>query len=430
MRILHVAAGAGAMYCGACARDVVLVRGLRARGHDVDVVPLYTPLRIDGDEPFPTESVFLGGINVYLQDRSAIFRRIPPFLDRILDSSALLKLVSRFAIDTRASELGEMTVSVLAGREGRHRKEFDRLLRHLDGQAAYDVVVLTNTMLSALAPELKRQFGVPIICELQGEDAFVGAMREPHRSQAQELMRENARAIDLLISPGERYAQEMADFLALDPRTVRVVRTGLPADDYRSDGPRSREPFTVGYLSGISRGKGLDVLVEAWWMLVEADEREVALRVAGRVLDKGYWDEVRSAVRKHGLDRRFEYCGEVDFAEKLRFLRRCSVFCVPSRLAEARGTAAMEAMAAGVPAVVPQAGVFPEMLSLAPGGVLFAPEDPAALAAKIAHLMDDPEEADRLGRDGAAAVGVHYGAERAVEDMLATLEDVVGDQES
>ncbi len=414
------------MYCGACARDIVLVRGLRARGHDVQVVPLYTPLRIDGDEPFATDPVFMGGINVYLQDRSAIFRRIPPFLDRILDNVALLRFVSRFAIDTRASELGEMTVSVLSGTDGRHRKEFERLLRYLDDQGPYDVVVITNTMLSALAPELKRHLGVPIICELQGEDAFIGDMREPYRSQAQHLMRQNAQSIDLFISPGERYAEQMAEFLAVAPEQIRVVRTGMSVDDYRPDGPRSREPFTIGYLSSIAHGKGLDVLVEAWRTLVKTEGRDVNLRVVGRVLDKRYWEETRSAVTEHGLDERFHYLGEVDFADKLRFLRRCSVFSLPSRLPEARGMAVMEAMAAGVPAVAPDTGVFPEMLALVGGGLLFPPEDSSALAAKLAHLMDDPDEADRLGQAGVSGIAAHYGDEQAVAGMLAALEEVAG----
>ena len=415
------------MYCGACTRDIVLVRGLRARGHDVHVVPLYTPLRIDGDEPFPTGPMFLGGINVYMQHRWAFFRRLPPVLDRVLDSSALLRFVSRFAIDTRASELGEMTVSVLAGREGRHGKEFQRLLGYLEGRPAYDVVVITNAMLSALAPELKRRLGVPIICGLQGEDAFVGSMPEPHRSQAQQLMRQNARSVDLLVAPGEAYAQEMAGFLAVEPRQVRVVRTGLSTDEYRSSAPRHRDPFTIGYLSGITGGKGLDTLIEALRVLVNEEARDVHLQVAGRVLDRAYWEDTTGAVTEHGLDGRVRYRGEVDLAHKVEFLQRCSVFSLPSRLPEARGLAAMEALASGVPVVVPDAGVFPEMLSRVGGGVLFRQDDPADLADAIARIMDDPDEADRLGRDGAEAVGVHYGTEQAVEAMLATLGEVVAD---
>ncbi len=72
MRITHIAAGAGGMYCGACARDINLVRALIAGGHDVQVVPLYTPLRIDGDRKLPVSPVFYGGINVFLQQVSPV----------------------------------------------------------------------------------------------------------------------------------------------------------------------------------------------------------------------------------------------------------------------------------------------------------------------------------------------------------------------
>ena len=51
MRIAYVAAGAAGSYCGACNHDVALVRRLIARGHDVTMIPLYTPLRADGPDP-------------------------------------------------------------------------------------------------------------------------------------------------------------------------------------------------------------------------------------------------------------------------------------------------------------------------------------------------------------------------------------------
>ena len=209
MRIIHLAAGAGSMYCGACARDIALVRGLIKRGHDVQIIPLYTPLKIEGDEPANITPVYLGGINAYLQQKSALFRHLPAFLDRALDNPTLLRWVSRFAISTEAAKLGAMTVSVLAGRDGRQCKEVQRLVEYLKTQPAHDVFVITNALLSGLAPELKRQFAIPVLCGLQGEDSFVQSMPEPHRSRAQELMQANARSVDLLIAPGDDYARRM-----------------------------------------------------------------------------------------------------------------------------------------------------------------------------------------------------------------------------
>lgn len=425
MRLVYLAAGAGQMYCGACARDVVLVRGLIARGHDVQVIPLYTPLRVEGDEPFPTQAVFMGGINAFLQQRFAFFRRLPPALDRILDLPALLRFVSRFALSTKASELGEMTVSVLAGRDGQQNKELERLVAHLKGEGLPDAFVITNSLLSGLAPELKRQFGVPVLCGLQGEDSFVGSMPERYRSQAHDLMRRNAEAVDLFIAPSQGYGLRMAQLLAVDPARVRTVPTGLDVAPYRSQAPRVREPFTVGYLSVITPVKGLDLLVEACRKLAREGGRELRLRVAGRVLDKRYWGQVSRSVARAGLSPRFEYLGEVDLAEKHDFLRGCSVLVLPSRTEEARGLVVMEALAAGVPALAPATGVFPELLARFPD-LLFPPGDVEELARRLERLMLEPEEADRLGREGGQMVATEFSPEGAVEEMLGVLQGLVG----
>ena len=74
MRILSITAGAAGMYCGSCFRDNALATELIARGHDVSLVPLYTPTRTD--EPnVSSRRVLFGGISVYLQNSVPLFRR-------------------------------------------------------------------------------------------------------------------------------------------------------------------------------------------------------------------------------------------------------------------------------------------------------------------------------------------------------------------
>ena len=51
MRILQITAGAAGMYCGSCTRDNALARAMIARGHDVTLVPVYTPTRPDDPGP-------------------------------------------------------------------------------------------------------------------------------------------------------------------------------------------------------------------------------------------------------------------------------------------------------------------------------------------------------------------------------------------
>lgn len=410
------------MYCGACARDLVLIRGLRARGHDVQVTPLYTPMKLEAPLSVPITPVHLGGINMYLQQKCPACGRLPAWLRGLLDRPGLLNLATRGAVSNKAADLGEMTVSVLSGVAGRQRAELERLLSFLAGSERPDLVVITNTMLGAVGTEVRRRLGVPVVAGLQGEEDFISQMGDRYSSEAQRLMREHARAVSRFIVSYSEHAAKMAEYLDVAPERIRVVRTGLEAAVFQRPGPRVREPFTVGYLAGISGGKGLDLVVEATAQLVAAG-REVRLRMAGKVLDRGYWRQMQRRLRRADLADRAGYLGEISLPEKVQFLHSLSAYALPSRYHEARGLSAMEAQAAGVPVVVPARGVFPEMLGLTGGGLLVAPEDPEALAAALMRLQDDPEEADRLGAAGAEGVARYYDVEAAVEETLRVYEE-------
>jgi glycosyltransferase involved in cell wall biosynthesis len=407
------------MYCGACTRDVVLARGLLARGHTVQIIPLYTPLRTDRDVP-PVTPVFYNGVLCYIEQFAGLFRCLPRFLERALSSAALLRVASRFALSTRPSGLGALTVSVLSGAHGRQARELSGLVEYLKSGPPPDLIRLPNSLLSGLAEELRAHLRCPIVCALQGEDSFVEALPEPHRAQALDLLRKNARAIDLFIATGEAYTRRMAALLGVPAEKIRVVRTGLDAESFPVNEKRPRAPFVLGYLSVITPRKGLDVAVAAFRLLAGEQHRDVRLLVAGKVLDKRYWREIERKVSDAGLAGRFEYLGEVDLAGKLEFFRRCSAFTLPSRIEEARGLAVMEALSRGLPVVVPQAGIFPEMLARTGGGALFPPGDAAALAREVARLQDDPAAADELGRSGAAGVRREYSAAQ----MVAGVEEV------
>src|SRR5579872_3112058 len=107
MRIAYITAGGAGMFCGSCMHDNTLVAELQAQGHDALLIPTYTPIRTD-EADVSQKRVFLGGINVYLQQKLAFFRHTPWLLDRLLDANGLLRWVSRFAVKTQAEELGAL----------------------------------------------------------------------------------------------------------------------------------------------------------------------------------------------------------------------------------------------------------------------------------------------------------------------------------
>ncbi len=404
------------MYCGACARDITLVRALLHFGHDVEIIPLYTPLKIEKQDELPITPVQYGAVNAYLQQLSELFQHIPAFIAQALDSPAFLTWVGQFAVSTRASEVGAMAVSILAGRDGKQRKELDKLLDYLGKGDHPDLVSITNTMLSGIAPAVKERLQVPVLCALQGEDSFMDAMGTPYAEQANALVRRNAQQIDLFVTFSFSYADRMAKYLDVPRAKIRVVRPGVDTADYPVVQQRLRVPFTIGYLSVITRMKGLDILVEATRILL-ADGRDIFLKFAGKVLDAKYFAEISDAIDNAGMAGRVTISEEVEMGKKQAFLQSCSVFSVPSRIQESRGMAILEAMSTGIPVIVPETGIYPEMINMTQGGITVPPDDPVKLAAAIVRLMDDPDEADAMGKRARAGVEQYFEATQTARDM-------------
>ena len=424
MRIIHLTAGAAGSYCGACVRDVNLARGLRARGHDAVLMTLYTPLTAEGELP-ELAPVFFGGVNVYLQQRFPLFRRTPRWVDWLLDRRPLLRWVSRFAVETRAEALGPMAVSMLRGEEGFQRKEVDRVVAFLRERRP-DVVSLSNTLLSGLAPTLRRELGAAVVCSVQGEEAFVEALGEPWAEEAKELTRRNVESADAIVAPSPVYADAMTEWLAFPRERVHAVWTGIDAAPYDGADVRAARPFRIGFLSRKAPVKGLDLLLEAFRGLASRRPGEAVLAVAGQARgpDGDFWREQLDALRGAGLGDAVEDHGPLEEADKAAFLKGLHVYCLPSRVHERRAVAALEAMAAGAAVVAPRVGVFPELLELTGGGVLVEPEDPEALARAIESLVAAPGRAAALGAEGAAAVRERFTVENMARGALAVYEGV------
>src|SRR5271170_5100452 len=153
MKLVYVTAGAAGMFCGSCMKDNTLVSALTRQGHDALLVPTYTPITTD-EEDVSQKRIFFGGINVFLQQKSALFRKTPGFLDRMLDGRRLLNWASRFAVKTQPQMLGELTISMLKGEHGFQKKEIDKLVTWLAAEIKPQIVNLTNVLLSGMVHTL------------------------------------------------------------------------------------------------------------------------------------------------------------------------------------------------------------------------------------------------------------------------------------
>lgn len=428
MKILAFTAGAGPMYCGSCIRDNALAAEIKSQGHDITLLPIYTPTLTD--EPNVSEQkVFCGGISVYLEQQSAIFRKTPELLDRLWDSSWALRLASQSSIPVDPRLLGELTVSMLRAEEGFQRKEIGKLTSWLRSQAPPDIVTLPNSLLIGLARPIREAVGRPVCCTLQGEDLYLSQLEEPHRTRSQELIRANIGNVDAFAAVSEYYARFMCDYLGIAGDKIHVVPIGVNLHGHSPDLRFRSNCFTVGYFARIAPEKGLHMLAKAYIRLRrETDFSGTTLEVAGYLAPehREYLRGIERTMKDAGLVHEFCYRGVLDRLRKIDFLRNLDVLCVPCTYDEPKGLFLLEAMANGVPVVQPRRGAFPEILHKTGGGVLVEPDDTASLAQGILSLWKDRELAEELGRRGARGVREHYSASRMAARALEVYASIAG----
>lgn len=427
MKLLYLTAGAAEMYCGSCLRDNALATALMARGHDVVLMPIYTPTTTD-ERNVSSTKVFFGGVSVYLEQNVPLFRHTPAFLDKLWDSEFVLKLASKRQIKVDPTLLGSMTVSMLKGTAGHQRKEVEKLVHWLRHEPRFDLVSLPFALLISLARPIKDALGCPVVCTLQGEDLFLDQLREPWKSESMALIRQAVPDVDRFIAVSEYYARYMVRYFGIPPEKISVVPLGINLDGHAAAPVRTEPPYTIGYFARIAPEKGFHLLCEAYHLLRKREGLPSTRLVAGGYLlqeHRDYFESCRQRLKDWGVEDEFTYAGSPDREGKIRLLQSFDVFTVPTTYPDPKGLFLLEAMANGLPVIAPNHGAFPEIVAKT-GGLLVAPDNAHALADALHALVTDRARAAGLGAAAAEGVRTVYTvaqaaekAERAYQEVLA-----------
>ncbi len=424
MRIIYIATGAANMYCGSCMHDNALAAALKAAGEDVNLFPLYTPMRLD-EANVGEPRIFYGGIKAYL------LQKYPrPFLGRdflfwIAGSQAFLRLMPRFdigsAVDAKAN--AEMTVSMLKGEDGNQRELLQELVSWIKSTYQPDIIHITNTLLIGVAREFKRSLQIPITCGLHGEDIFLEGMPQPYQEEALGLIRERARDVDRFLAISGYYAERFSKWVGLDSSKIDVVWPGIALDDYRrqKDEPSPAHPLTIGFLARFVPEKGLHLLVDAFIRLVQSKEFPDLRLVAGGYFSHAYEtyiDGIRKTIKSNGLEDCIQLLGTLERPQKLGFFKQIDVFSVPATYREPKGISILEALASGVPVVQPDHGAYPEWVNATQGGLLHRPHDSADLADKLAILLRDANLRERMREQAQQSAWEKFSSERMAKATL------------
>jgi glycosyltransferase involved in cell wall biosynthesis len=276
-------------------------------------------------------------------------------------------------------------------------------------------VDLLNAHYSEVGLPLAAARGIPVVVTFHNEYAWV-----PNRPD--DPMRRAASWIDAYTAVSASAADFCAERFAIPRERIQVIRNAL-AIPLREEPPASPDAGRSGAraLLGIPEDaellvqigrvdpvKSPHVLVDAVVELAAAHPRLVAW-IVGPLGDREYATRLRARIAGHGLGERVLVTGRRDDVPRL--LAAADVFVLPSWI-EGLSLAVLEALAAGVPAVLSRTGDAGFLLGEGdaarvgplPGALVDRPRiDPVAITPESFHDLvwrDDPER----GRVLAAAI--------------------------
>ena len=220
-----------------------------------------------------------------------------------------------------------------------------------------------------------------------------------------ELFRLYGPNINLFISP--------SDFLADKVREHGIHRPIVTIPNFIN--PDNFQPYYEPenyfiFVGRLVRTKGILTLLEAMRYLNTTAE----LRIAGA----GELEpELRAYVTAHGLSN-VRFLGHLDTEQLTQTMQRAAFTVQPSEWYENYSMTVIESLACGTAVIGAAIGGIPEQVRDGVNGLLFESGNAVQLAEKIQFLLDRPELAVEMGRNGRAQVELINGPAAHYEQTL------------
>ncbi len=426
MHIAFVTAGGAGMFCGSCMQDNAIARALMQLDCEVSLIPTYTPIRVDQENMSQTP-VYLGGINLYLDNSLGFWKHLPRPLVSWLDHPRVIKWATSFGIKNDGADLGPMTLSMLNGESGPMQREYQVFVDHLVDDLKPDVILFTNALLSGVMPLLNKRYSKPIFCLLQGDDLFLNQLPAQYRQTSIDSIRKNSEQFAGFITHTRVYADLMSEFLGIDRNRFLQIPLSVDVEAHEVQ-DRSTSPSNtpkIGYFARIAPEKGLLELVQATRHLHEAGI-DFELHAGGYLgpQHRSYFKKIQSEAKF--LGDRFQYIGSpAQHSEKMEFLRQLHLLSVPANYEEPKGLYLLEAMAAGIPVVQPRRGSFPELIESTGGGLMYEPGNSRDHANSLRQLLENPELHLQHRNSGLEGVNARHTSKEAAKALLKICRDSV-----
>ncbi|MDO6387159.1 MULTISPECIES: glycosyltransferase family 4 protein [Uliginosibacterium] len=234
------------------------------------------------------------------------------------------------------------------------------------------------------------------------------------------------KAASHIITTGEGLRHELIDGLGLPAYRVQSVFTGINTKRFvPGNKVEAREKLGldvnavwIGIIATLRSWKGHKFLLKA---VAELNDPRIRLVIVG---DGPQRDKLNRLTVELGLTRVVRFAGQQ--RDVVPWLQALDVFALPSFANEGVSQAVMQAMSVGLPVITTPIGSSADVVKAGLTGVLVPPKDSKALASAIRKLLDNPQDADKLGAAAREFAVENCGLERMITRMEAAFQRVAG----
>ncbi|HXG39917.1 MAG TPA: glycosyltransferase [Candidatus Limnocylindrales bacterium] len=316
------------------------------------------------------------------------------------------------------------------------------MIRHVGrSRPAYDLVHANFWMSGLVACELKRTFGIPFVVTFHA----LGRVRRQFQGVDDGFPDERFEIEDRIVAEADRIVaecpQDEEDLIRLynaEPTRISIIPCGFDPAEF---GPMSRPlaRLELGLdpaerillqLGRLVPRKGVDNVIRALALLEREQGTTARLLVVGganREPDPERDPELGRLMRiahEEGVAERVVFVGRRDRHELKAYYNAADVF-ISTPWYEPFGITPLEAMACGTPVVGSNVGGIKFTVRDAETGYLVPPNDPDALAERIAHLYRHPKLLAVFGRQAIRRVNDLFTWERVGAAVAALYEEVL-----
>jgi glycogen synthase len=202
--------------------------------------------------------------------------------------------------------------------------------------------------------------------------------------------------------------------------TAQTIYPGAEVEEFYQAELPSCDRLRIVYASLVMHYKGPDVLIEALYLLHNA-EIDFTATIAGGSLTPSFVQALQEFVESEGLQDKIHFVGLLSQQELKQLYKTHNIWVLPSRFEEPFSIGLIEAMVAGMTIVTSNTGGSPEGVKHGETGLVFESENPMDLADRLSYLLMNPAEWQEMAQKGQERALSELSRTRTIERLETVL---------